>query len=491
MLRIEGEWPAHPRIYQINTWVWLNSLGEGVTLLNVPKSIFNLDIAQFDAIWLMGIWERSQKSREIAQMHPDLQEEFHSALKDFRPEDVIGSPYAVHYYAVDYHLGGSDGLQQIREQLAELEIKLILDYVPNHVAIDHPWTLEDKNIFIEGTEEDIKAHPNDYFRADDRIIAHGKDPYFYPWTDTAQINAFSEDAREVTIKTLLNIANMCDGVRCDMSMLLVNDVFKKTWGKRASIPLEKEFWEEIIPPIKAEHPNFKFFAEVYWNMEWTLMQQGFDYCYDKTLYDRLKNETPKTVRAHLQAEWYYQCRLLRFIENHDEKRAITVFGKERSKAAAILIYTLPGARLIHEGQMSGYTIKLPVQLGRRQKEQDDQELIDFYLKLINSAPGPKYSSAKWSLCRINSVGDFSNTNLIAHVWKQKESYLLTVVNLSPYPAKGHVIIDDINYGNKEWSLTDLLAQEIYIYEGENLSTHGLYIDLKAWGGHIFEMKKSS
>jgi hypothetical protein len=493
MSLFDSEWPKHPLIFQINVWPWLQTLFEihdyPVSLQSIPEEIIDLDFSHFDAIWLMGVWERSPKGREIALNHPDLQGEYKNALTDFTDEDVVGSPYAVYYYHVDHRLGSKDGLELFRDQLAEQDVKLILDYVPNHVAIDHLWTLESSDMFIQGTEEELETLPHDYFRAGNKIIAHGKDPYFLPWTDTAQINAFSEDARLKTTKTLLSIAEICDGVRCDMSMLLTNEVFSKTWGARAGPIPEKEFWYEIIPTIKNKYPDFKFIAEVYWELEYELQQLGFDYCYDKRLYDRMLNETAKSVRAHLQAEWNYQSKLLRFIENHDEKRAITAFGVEKSKAAAILALTLPGARLIHEGQMSGLKIKLPVQLGRRQVEEDNQEILEFYLRLVNALPGRKYRGGNWSLCNIEPTGDFSNTNLIAHVWWIDETYLLTVINFSPYDAKGNVRIKDVKYGETEWGFTDLLSQNVFVYEGEHLDAHGLFVDLPAWNCHIFDIRK--
>jgi len=494
MSEFQNEWASNPKIFQINTWPWLDALSKiyeyPVNLQNIPEEVLDLDFSNFDAVWLMGVWERSPRGREIALTHPDLQGGYQKALSDFKSEDVVGSPYSIHYYNVDFHLGGRDGLVLFRDQLAELGVKLIVDYVPNHVAVDHLWTLENSGIFIKGSKDELEKLPNDYFLAENEIIAHGRDPNFYPWTDTAQINAFSSEARLKTFETLMSIAEISDGVRCDMAMLLTNEVFTRTWGEKAGAPPETEFWEEIIPTIKVKYPDFKFIAEVYWDMEWALMQQGFDFCYDKRLYDRLKNENAKSIKAHLQADMRYQRKLVRFIENHDEERAAKEFGIERSRAAAILSLTLPGARLIHEGQMSGYKKKLPVQLGRRENEEDNLELLEFYLRLINSIPGTKYSEGNWTICKVDPVGNFSNTNLIAFVWWINDSYLLTVVNYSAYPAQGNVIIEQINYGKNEWSFTDLLAQDVFIYEGENLETHGLFIDLPAWNGHIFDIKKA-
>ncbi|MFX1316881.1 MAG: alpha-amylase family glycosyl hydrolase, partial [Promethearchaeota archaeon] len=330
-----------------------------------------------------------------------------------------------------------------------------------------------------------------FFSIEEEVYANGRDPYFDPWTDTIQINAFSIEARKKAINTLLNIAELCDGVRCDMAMLMTNDIFKKTWGNKAGDQPEKEFWKEVIPAVKKKFSNFLFIAEVYWDMEWELMQQGFDYCYDKRLYDRLVNETPTTVMEHLKAESEYQSKLLRFIENHDEPRAIEKFGEERSKAAAIIIMTLPGASLIHEGQTRGYKIKLPVQLGRHPFEEDNKKILEFYQNLLNIVPNIKFEETNWSLCKAEPVivDDPSYQNIISYLWWYNDIYQLTVVNYSPYHVKAHIRLNQINFNSNNWSFIDLLHKRTYNYKGEDLEEFGLYIDLTPWNGHIFNIKR--
>ncbi|MFX0083456.1 MAG: alpha-amylase family glycosyl hydrolase [Candidatus Hodarchaeota archaeon] len=488
-------WLKNPKIYEINTWPWLDSLSEkfssAISLKNIPDEIFNKYVNKFDAVWLMGVWERSPASKKIALEHPDLQKEFHKALHEFREDDVVGSPYAIYYYHVDKNIGGIDGIKKVRSQLSKRGIRLLLDYVPNHVSIDSLWTL-DSNLFIKGTLEDLMNHPYNFFSLSEKVYAHGRDPNFIGgWTDTIQINAFSEEARQKTISTLLSIAELCDGVRCDMVMLMTNKVFNKTWGEKAGSIPEKEFWEEIIPAVKEKFPHFLFIAEVYWDLEWELQQQGFDFCYDKRLYDRLSHGDVQNIRAHLDADWNYQSKLIRFIENHDEPRAITKFGEKRSCAAAIIAMTLPGARLIHEGQMEGFKIKLPVQLGRRQTEERNQDLFAFYQNLLRIIPGKDLSDAQWSICKIDPVGsdDPSFKNLISYIWWIDDIYFLVVVNYSTHFSKGHIKIDPIVYGSDNWIFIDLLNQRNYSYKGEDLSRYGLYVELPAWEGHVFEIKR--
>jgi glycosidase len=429
--------------------------------------------------------------REIAMNHEGLQEEYRKALRYINTQDVIGSPYSVYYYHVSSQLGGSDALKSFREDLNKRDILLILDYVPNHVSIDHLWTLEKSDVFIKGTLDELMTKPYNFFSVGKMVYAHGRDPNFPPWTDTVQINAFSAEARSKAVNTLLSIAQQCDGVRCDMAMLMTNSVFSKTWGEKAGTPPEKEYWEDIIQAVKSKFPDFKFIAEVYWDMEWDLIQLGFDYCYDKRLYDCLVSLRAESVRNHLRANLEYQNKLVRFIENHDEPRAIVTFGNEASKAASVIILTLPGAKLIFDGQTRGYKVKVPVQLGRGPLEEDDKDLIDFYDKLLRIVPGREFDKAKWSLCEIKPVGknDTSYNNIISYQWLINDQRLIITVNYGSYSSKAHIIIDDISYELFNWRFTDLLTGNEYKYKGEDLTGNGLYIELDGWKSHIFRVEK--
>lgn len=487
------KWPNHPRILEINTWPWLHSLseiyGHKIDLSNIPIELIDQELKYFDCIWLMGIWERSPRARDIALQSESLQKEYKKALDYYNTDDVIGSPYAVYYYHVDAHFGGAEALATFREQLHDHGLLLMLDYVPNHVAIDHIWTLEKSNLFIKGTLDDLMKKPFEYFSVGKSIYAHGRDPNFPPWNDTVQINAFSSDARNKAFNTLLSIASQCDGIRCDMAMLMINDIFRKTWGEKAGELPEREYWEEIIPKVKEKFPNIKFIAEVYWDLEWKLQQQGFDYCYDKKLYERLANEDATSINEYLQADWVYQKKLLRFIENHDEQRAVAIFGEEASMAAALIIFTLPGARLLFEGQMHGYEKKLPIQLGKYPTEPDNIDIMLFYDILLDIIPGREFDNGNWSLCKVNPIDDNTYNNIIAYQWITEKDRLLIVVNYSLQSSRAHIILEEIDYGVTNWSFNDLLNQKNYSYNGQDLKEKGLFIRLEPWKGHLFQVKK--
>jgi glycosidase len=379
-------------IYEINTAVWLG----GRSLADVPARRWDaLAALGMDAVWLMGVWERSPAGREIALRDP-------ASHRGGRPEDVIGSPYCVRRYAVDPRFGGRAGLAVARRELAARGMRLILDFVPNHVAPDHPWVTERPGVFVRD------AHGR---------IERGRDPYFPPWPDVIQLDAFSPELREAAAETLLDLGAQCDGLRVDMAMLMVNDVFARTWNRE---PPAEEFWPGLIARVKGTHPELGLIAEAYWDMEHELQRQGFDFCYDKRLYDRLVERGD--LHAHLTADLAYQERLVRFIENHDEPRAASVFGPAQARAAAVVMSTLPGARLYHDGQLSGRRAHVPVFLARAPEEPEDADLRAFYAWLL---PRAARLRGRWRLLEREAP-------VVAWAWDEA----VVEVNLGDAPAGG-------------------------------------------------------
>src|SRR5437016_2783258 len=376
---MNAAWPARPVIYEINTWVWLNDLSSKykyvITLGTVPTKEWDaITELGMDAVWLMGVWERSPAGIRIAYENPGLQADFRRALPDYSPVDNVGSAYCVRNYMVDQHLGGPEELARARHMLAQRGLRLILDFVPNHVATDHPWAFERPEYFVQGTHEDLAQASNAFFEVSGTVIAHGRDPYFPPWPDVAQLNAFSPGLRRAVGETLNLVVEQCDGIRCDMAMLLLNHIFEHTWNGRVGEHPPEEYWREVISAVRLQHPNALFLAEVYWDLEWELLQLGFDYCYDKRLYERLEHDSAESIRLHLTAGLDYQDKLVRFIENHDEARAAARFSQEKERAAAVTMMTLPGAKLLYEGQCEGQRVSPPVFLGRRPVEPIDADL---------------------------------------------------------------------------------------------------------------------
>ena len=482
-------------VYQINTWVWLNALsrehGTTITLANVPDSALR-EIARpgVDMIWLMGVWQRSPFSYKSALKY---KHEYRHALPDISDNDVIGSAYAIYDYRVDDRIGGRKGLAKLRLRLAALNIKLMLDFVPNHVSADHAWTTRRPEFIVQGRPEDVTRRSSDFYRVKtnkgERVLAHGKDPNFAGWEDTAQLNAFNPEMRKAQTEILLDIAAQCDGVRCDMAMLMFSDIFANTWRGYVGDKPATDYWRELIPAVKARYPKFLFTAEVYWDREYETIQQGFDYAYDKTFYDRVIAGEVGALRAHLLANIDYQRHLMRFIENHDEKRAAETLGAKRSYPAATLICTLPGATLLHEGQLVGRMKKLPVQIKRQPDEKLDRDLEAYYVKLLRETSDPIYRDGNFYLFHVNSAGggDSSHQNLLAYGWHSPgKDYRLIVVNLTDKRSYGRIKLDVWDWlKDRTWCLFDATDDTEYERHGGELTDNGLFIDLEPYDSHIF------
>jgi glycosidase len=469
-------WRQRPVIYEIDTVVWLHEvsavLGEPATLAAVPDDQWDaVCLPGIEAVWLMGVWERSAAARQITIADEGHLDEFRTVLPDLDLDaDVTGSPYAVHRYEVAERFGGRAGLAAARTALADRGVRLILDFVPNHVAPDHPWTGTNPEYFVPGV--------------DGERYAQGRDPYFPPWADTVQLNAFSPQLRRAAADTVLDIASQCDGVRCDMAMLMLNLVFASTWGERVGWPPPDEYWTVVIGAVRQAHPDFVFIAEAYWDLEYDLQQLGFDFCYDKRLYDRLVHDDAASIRGHLGADLTYQSRLLRFIENHDEPRAASVLPPERERAAAVVIATLPGATMWYEGQLAGRRIRVPVFLARRPEEPTDRRLLSFMERLIDRADRP----GDWALAATEGWPDNpSHEQLLAWTWTDGEERRLVVVNFADAPAQGRVRLPWDGLGGRTWTFTDVLTGTAYERSGDEVLGDGLYVDRPPWAFHLFRV----
>jgi hypothetical protein len=496
--------PRFPSLYQINTRVWLAELGlrlgRRATLDDVPDA--NLDqVASdgFDWVWLLGIWQTGEAGRQVSLTQPEWQAEFRELLPDFTPADVSGSPFAVREYVVNVDFGGPDALGRFRSRLAERGVRLLLDFVPNHTALDHPWVHARPEFYVNGTDGDEAREPGNYRRVDTRsgprVLAHGRDPYFPGWPDTLQVNYRHGGLRRAMREVLASIAAQCDGVRCDMAMLVLPEVIARTWGDRSrpadgTAPVDEPFWPEAIGHVRQARAEFTFMAEAYWDLEWTLQQQGFDYTYDKRLYDRLHSQDAPGVRGHLHADAEFQRRSVRFLENHDEPRAAAAFPPRVHRAAAAITFLVPGLRFLHEGQRSGRRRRASNHLSRRSPEPVDIELRAFYTRLMECVHRPVVREGQWRLLSPRPAWEGNPTwdRFIAFSWESGESRLLVTVNYGPTQGQCYVDLRASGLDGRRWRLTDLLSPAvIYARDGGDLTRRGLYLNLPAWGHHVFDV----
>jgi hypothetical protein len=494
----------HRSLYQVNTRVWLHELGVArgrpATLADVDDASLDRIAAEgFDWVWLLGVWQTGEAGRRVSLSQPEWQHEYREVLPDVTPEDVCGSPFAVREYVVNRDFGGPRALERFRKRLAERHLRLMLDFVPNHTALDHPWVRERPELYVHGTEDDLAREPDNYWRlgtgSDARVLAHGRDPYFPGWPDTAQLNYRHPWLRKAMREVLETIADQCDGVRCDMAMLVLPEVFARTWGDRAcpadgTPPSDDSFWPAAIAAVRARRPEFVFMAEAYWDLEWTLQQQGFDYTYDKRLYDRLRAQDAGAVRGHLLADAEYQRRSARFLENHDEPRAAATFAPQVHQAAAVITFFVPGLRFVHEGQPAGRKVRTSNHLRRRVPEPVDRELESFYARLLACVRRAETREGDWRLLACEPAWDGNPTwdRFIAFSWETPGRRLLVAVNYGATHAQCYVRLPWADVAGRAVVFHDLMAPSIeYGRDGTDVSRRGLYLDLPPWGYHIFEI----
>lgn len=461
----------HPLLYEVFARIWVAETGAR-SLATIPEAeLDRLATAGFDHLWLMGVWTLGEIGPEIARHHEDVRRDLDALVPCWKPAELIGSPYAVARYTVAPSLGGDAALARLRTRLTARGIRLILDFVPNHTARDHHWIRETPEVFVHEA---------------DGAIACGKDPYFPPWTDTAQLDHRLACTQEVLTKTLLSIADRCDGVRCDMSMLVLADIFERTWHHLPPSPAQPRathgFWPAAIDAVRAQYPAFTLIAEAYWDLEARLQRLGFDFTYDKALYDLLLHSDAGALRAHLDADPEYQVRSVRFVENHDEPRIAHELAPPRRAAALVIAMTIPGMRFVHDGQIEGRRIRTALHLGTRVREEPEAASRALHALLFELLQLPALREGAFRLLR-------SSGPVVAYRWEHPTGSVLIAVNYSAATAHDQIVIDLHGIDGRAVVLRDRITGIEYARDGAALvdPARGLYVGLGPWQVHVFEL----
>jgi len=486
---------SYPSLYQINTRALLSDLSKAqesrpATLDDIPdQELDRIAREGFDWVWLLGVWQTGAAGRKVSLENAEWRREFQILLPDYSDDDVCGSSFAIQSYVVHRDFGGDSALERLRDRLAQRGLRLMLDFVPNHTAPDHPWVQQHTGYYVRGTEERLQREPQNYTRVTTPngpvVLAYGRDPYFAGWPDTLQLNYANPDLQEAMASELERVATMCDGVRCDMAMLILPDVFQRTWGLRP-----ESFWPVAISRVRSRNPGFLFMAEVYWDLEWSLQQQGFDYTYDKRLYDRLRDGHARPVRDHFCAGMDFQRKSARFLENHDEPRAAATFPPDVHEAAGVLTYLCPGLRFFHQGQAEGFTKRIPVHLRRGPAEVVNSRLRQFYDRLLSCLRHPSTHVGRWQLLECTQAwdGNWTWDGFICFAWRAAEgNSLIVTVNYSSNQSQCYVQMPFDELTGKNIRFVDLLSAAVYERRGDEIVSKGLYLDLPAWGYHVFEV----
>jgi len=503
---------------EINTRTWKSTRdADGVHHIGGFNAITAGDLKSikaggFNGIWLMGVWDVGPKVRSISKRYG---------------ADFQGSPFAIRDYRVSEDLGSEKDFDALVERAHAAGLKVILDFVPNHMGIDCDWLNRHPEYFVHrvvsppemslSDSELEKRHPGffvhrtpSYPQGHRRVpktimVAYGKDPYFYPWIDTAQLDYAEPSLRRKMTEVLCELARKVDGVRCDMAMLVLREQVKihrhpeMSWEVFNRL-MPEEFWPDAIRAAKRVTPLFTFMAETYWSMEGYLQQLGFDYTYNKPLYEAIVSAFHSANAEGLLNFMRllgndFLSRGVHFLENHDEERAMNTLGEERQRAAATVLCTLPGVALLHQGQLEGKRERLPVQRAVPiHQEPTNTALKSFYEGLMNATSKPLFREGRLNVLYSN------NPSFISYARVNDAEKAVVIVNTSAQLQKGTVTVtpglnlkSGLAYGFRD-VFYDLKSPEIrsqdtvkacYNYKAAHLINQGLYVELAPFDAHIF------
>ncbi len=482
-------------IFQINTREYLARIA-AQSLTDIPDKTWTEIARHSECVWLMGIYQESKMGNLNAHRYAH---EYRVALPDVSDGDIVSSPYAISSYQPDQRIIKSwKEFDAFRHQLErKFGLGIVLDFVPNHVALDHPWVKHHPDWFIHFTQEEIDRFPdlkNNCFQVRtndnrDLWIAHGKDPNYPAWNDTAQLNYGNPEVQYAMRAQALELSDHCDGLRCDMAMLVNQETFLRTWGWYQAGWIG-DFWTETIQEVKKKHPHFSFIAEAYWG-EHQLLEQGFDRVYAKWFYDRMKNlvhaPNDDDVRLFNEHISFFVTnkeaqRYLLFLENHDEQRAASVFGVDPSMAFATVLSLLPHpGLLLHEGQLEGKQVRLPMQLKRAPQEPINLRLHDFYQRLFAFVNDPQFRNA--DVCMASTANTASS--MIGIRRSKGRSHQIVCVNISPFQQQDQVFLPF--HGKR--NVYDLInGQYVPLDIIDTSNKYMMHVILPPWGVQCIELE---
>ncbi|OHT13427.1 Alpha amylase, catalytic domain containing protein [Tritrichomonas foetus] len=474
-------------LYEISTRPYLyllgQKLGKTVTLRDIPESEFDdWKNKGFEWVWFMGVWQVGDIGLKHDRETDNLKNSYNENLPGWNNDDVIGSPYAIVQYTVNTAIGTLEDIAWIREELHKRGMKLMLDFVPNHSALDAPEVTSKVNFYIRAPNGQVSS--SKYWN---NGIAFGCGKWCDPWTDVAQYNYFDEGLRQHQIDVLKFIASVADGARCDMAHLIISAQFEDYWRNELnaygySRP-SREFWEEAISTVKSSYPEFRFLAESYSDNEANLINLGFDFAYDKVPYDKL---TYKDAPGFIQEIWNrnrdYKSHCCFFTENHDEKRAVANFfyNYQAANAAAGALLTLPGMRFFNQEQWNGPSNKIDVHLRRANYEQPNQACVTFYDKLFQVLKLECMTQGEFTQLNVDG------SNSIA-AWKYSygDEHVLVAVNFADNQAGGWIKISDAPQGSNI-PVLEMISGETYYRDGNELRNSGIFVLLNQYQVQIFK-----
>ena len=421
----DKDWMPNVVLIAKSVYVWLYQLskkhGRNISRLDEIPDVELDQLAQwgFNAVWLIGLWERSCASRDIKRRMGNPEAE--------------ASAYSLYDYAIAGDLGGEAAYHNLADRAWKRGIRLASDMVPNHMGIFSRWMVEHPDRFMQLREPPFPGYrftgPNlspdprvgiyledgywnhsdaavvfkrvDQWTGDTRYIYHGNDGTSMPWNDTAQLNFMIPETREAVIQTILHVARKSPIIRFDAAMTLAKRHYQRLWfpkpGDGGAIPsraeqgmtreefdrwFPEEFWRQVVDRVAAEAPNTLLLAEAFWLMEGYFVRTlGMHRVYNSAFMNMLKMEENvkfrQTVKNVLEFSPEVLQRFVNFMNNPDEDTAVAQFGNgDKYFGVAVLLSTMPGLPMFGHGQIEGLTEKYGMEYRRAYyDESPDYDLV--------------------------------------------------------------------------------------------------------------------
>ncbi|TCK75519.1 alpha-amylase family glycosyl hydrolase [Acidipila rosea] len=428
----DQEWMPNTVMIAKSTYVWLAQLsrqyGRSITTLNdIPdEELDTLASRGMNALWLIGVWERSHASKTIKRLCGN--------------QDAVASAYSLYDYSIAADIGGDEAYRNLRERASIRNIRLASDMVPNHMGIDSSWVINHPDWFLSRRDcpypayqfngpdlssdgrVEIKIEDHYYEQSDAAVvfrrrdkwtddtlyIYHGNDGTSFPWNDTAQLNYLSATVREQVIQTILHVARMFPIIRFDAAMTLAKRHIQRLWfpapGSGGAIPsraehsmttaefdaaIPQEFWREVVDRVAHEVPGTLLLAEAFWLMEGYFVRTlGMHRVYNSAFMNMMRDEENAKYRSVLKNTLEFDPgimkRYVNFMSNPDERTAIDQFGTgDKFFGVSTMMATLPGLPMFGHGQVEGFTEKYGMEYQRpRMQEDATQWLVDRHQREI-------------------------------------------------------------------------------------------------------------
>jgi hypothetical protein len=483
LLRPAGNRPSQS-IYLLNTLAYLSE--RGVTVGQLEDSDLESLAGGHDSIYALGIWKRGAEASRMARTH---RHEYLPVRDQLREEEIVGSAFANCGTVLEPLIAHSEReWRKFRERLNRMGKQVYVDGVFNHTGVGDRLAADHPELYFRNPQG--VGYPVPTRTGETVYLANGMDPN-YPggWEDTLQLNWANPETHEQILRRLKTIADMSDGIRLDMAMLVNPATFERTWGWRLS-PEEKNFlwnnpfWPRAVAEIRSTHPRYRFLAEAYWETD-LLRSLGMEVYAKEDLYNLagwvMEGEQVAKLREFIRCQSpEVREHSVRFIENHDEARAWQRWGEASLPLAAAIAFIPGGYFLVHDGQERGLTKKVPMQISRYGDDRENAQVAGFYADLLAFRASRAFQEGSWKLTDVYQCGsDPTSANLVGHQFiLQGEGGMTVVANLRQQTARGYV---PISWGKRVTVYDARLRRWLGQNEIANADNNVLYVEIPEWG----------